>query len=67
MRIYEDPEGKGSLKTRGLSNKPRGVYDRVGAGGEAVQLWFQMVARLPAVTGDASIDGSLTARGTVEG
>ena len=29
-----------------------GVYDRHGAGGEAVQLWFQMVARLPAITGD---------------
>jgi 5,5'-dehydrodivanillate O-demethylase len=29
LRVYEDPEGKGSVKTRGLSTKPRGVYERV--------------------------------------
>ena len=29
-----------------------GLLDRVGAGGEAVQLWYQMAARLPTINGD---------------
>jgi 5,5'-dehydrodivanillate O-demethylase oxygenase subunit len=29
IRTYEDPESKGSLTTRGLSDQPRGVYKRV--------------------------------------
>lgn len=29
-----------------------GLLDRIGAGGEAVQLWYQMAARLPTINGE---------------